>query len=111
MLLENNEVILGNNQENAAYPSGLCAERVAAFYAGANYPGVGFKALAIVAGSSKTINNEPIAPCGACRQVLAEYELKQEKDLPVYFSGETGNIIKAPSVKVLLPYLFSKKFL
>ncbi|CAN0595740.1 unnamed protein product, partial [Ectocarpus sp. 12 AP-2014] len=68
ILLDNGEIVEGNNQENASYPSGLCAERVAIFYAGANYPGVKIKAIAITAASLNHEVNEPAAPCGNCRQ-------------------------------------------
>ncbi len=104
--LESGEIILGNNQENAAYPSGLCAERVAVFHAGATHPNAIIKNMAITA---KSLNNKvtsPVAPCGACRQVLAEYEVKQKEPLAIYFMGETGKIIKANSIKDLLPLLF-----
>ena len=111
ILLENGKIVQGNNQENAAFPSGLCAERVAAFYAGAKYPKVAFKAIAISAGSSKTINETPIPPCGACRQSLAEYEVKQEFSIQIYFMGETGKVVKASSVKSLLPLIFDSSYL
>ncbi len=68
--LENGEVVTGSNQENASYPSGLCAERTAIYYAGAKYPGVAMKTMAIIAGSVKNKTTEPIPPCGACRQPL-----------------------------------------
>ena len=111
ILLENDEIILGNNQENAAFPSGLCAERVAAFYAGAQFPGIAFKAIALTAGSLKQQTNTPIPPCGACRQSLAEYEVNQETLIPIYFMGETGKIVKSDSVKELLPLVFDSSFL
>src|ERR1035437_1956912 len=71
VLLENGKLVTGNNQENAAYPSGICAERVAIFYACAQYPKVAVKTIAIIC---DTKTNEPVTPCGACRQVIAEYE-------------------------------------
>lgn len=111
ILLENGKIVQGNNQENAAFPSGLCAERVAAFYAGAKYPKVSFKAIAISAGSSKTINETPIPPCGACRQSLAEYEVNQEYSIQIYFMGETGKVVKASSVESLLPLIFDSSYL
>lgn len=111
ILLENGKIVIGSNQENAAYPSGLCAERVAIFSAGAIYPSVKIKALVITATSRKSINTEPIPPCGACRQAIAEYELKQEEAIEIYFMGAEGKIILAKSIKDLLPLLFDKKFL
>ena len=78
VLLENDKIVLGNNQENAAYPSGLCAERVAVFYAGANYPGIKIKAIAITATSINYKVDTPAAPCGNCRQAISEYETKRK---------------------------------
>jgi cytidine deaminase len=75
LLLENNEIVLGNNQENAAYPSGMCAERVAIWKAGSDYPGVKVKQLVITASSSNSKVDKPVGPCGACRQTLSEYDV------------------------------------
>ena len=109
--LKSGEIVTGNNQENAAYPSGLCAERVAIFHAGSQNPDVTFVSMAITAKSKNHILSSPIAPCGACRQVLAEYEIKQEPSIEIYFMGETGKIMKANSVKDLLPLIFDAAFL
>ena len=79
VLLENGEIINGSNQENVAYPSGLCAERVALFYAGARYPDVKVKTIAVSVLSKNFEVTDVISPCGACRQVMAEYEEKQEQ--------------------------------
>lgn len=111
ILLDNGEIILGSNQENAAYPSGLCAERVAVFYAGAKYPEAKILKIAISAASDNTTTSAPIPPCGACRQSLAEYEIKQNTPIEIYFMGEIGSIYKSDSLKNLLPLLFDKKFL
>lgn len=111
VLLANGKVITGNNQENAAYPSGLCAERVAIFYANAQYPGVEIKAIAIAVKSKKTIIKEPLSPCGACRQVIAEYENQTKKPIRIIMSGEKGAIYVAKSIESLLPFMFSKKYL
>ena len=109
--MDNGEIILGSNQENAAYPSGLCAERVAVFYAGAKYPEAKILKMAISAASDNTTTSAPIPPCGACRQSLAEYEIKQNTPIEIYFMGEIGSIYKSYSLKKLLPLLFDKKFL
>jgi len=109
--LDNGEIILGSNQENAAYPSGLCAERVAIFYAGANFPQAKILKIAISATSELTPNTTPIPPCGACRQSIAEYEINQEMPIEIYFMGETGAIYKSDSLKNLLPFVFDKNFL
>jgi cytidine deaminase len=106
LLLENGEIILGNNQENAAYPSGLCAERVAMFYASAKYPEVAFKVLAITADSDKLEINHPISPCGSCRQVMVEYETISKGDIKVILAGKTGKVIVVNRVKDLLPFSF-----
>ena len=79
VLLENGEVIKGSNQENAAYPSGLCAERVAIFHAKSKYPDLKVKSIAITAASDNFITKSPITPCGACRQVIAETESRQNE--------------------------------
>ena len=111
LLLDNKEIVCGSNQENAAYPSGLCAERVAIFYAGANYPGAQITKMAITAASDNNPTTEPIPPCGACRQSIAEYEIKQNEPIELYFMGETGVIYQSSSLKNLLPFMFDKKFL
>jgi cytidine deaminase len=109
VLLENGEIVLGSNQENAAYPSGLCAERVAVFAASAKYPGIKIKAIAI-SGNSKTRNiDHPVTPCGACRQVMLEYEVKQEEPVKVYLSGHSGKIYIIGKVQDLLPLSFTSK--
>ncbi len=111
LVLENNEIITGNNQENAAYPSGICAERVAIWRASSEYPDQKVLKLAICASSSSQIVKEPVAPCGACRQTLSEYEIKQNSKIEVYFMGEVGKIIKTNSLLDLLPIAFDKSFL
>ena len=109
--LDNGQVILGSNQENAAYPSGLCAERVAIFYAGSNFPDAKIIAMAITATSDFTPNKTPIPPCGSCRQSIAEYEFKQDLPIAIYFMGDSGEIYLSNSLKNLLPLTFDKNFL
>ena len=111
LLLENDEIVLGNNQENAAYPSGLCAERVAIYYAGATFPGIKIKKMAISASSTISKVNKPVGPCGACRQALAEYEINQKEPFPVIFMGEVGEIVKTESLLSLLPFSFDSSYL
>ena len=111
ILLEDDTIVDGSNQENAAYPSGLCAERTAIFYANSNYPHLKIKCLVIVAGSNLKSNSTPIAPCGACRQVIAEYENKQNSEIELYFMGETGKIIYSNYIVNLLPFKFDSSFL
>ena len=111
LLLDNGKIILGSNQENAAYPSGLCAERVAIFQAGTLYPEAKIIKIAISAASGNSTTSAPIPPCGSCRQSIAEYEIKQNTPIEIYFMGEIGSIYKSDSLKNLLPLLFDKNFL
>lgn len=111
LLLENDEIVLGNNQENACYPSGLCAERVAIYAAGANFPGVPIIRMALSAKSLKHQLVTPTPPCGACRQAIAEYELNQKKPIEIYFMGETGKVVKSYSLANLLPLIFDNSYL
>lgn len=108
ILLDNGKIVLGSNQENAAYPSGLCAERVAIFQAGAIYPDAKIVKLAITAASDTNPTLSPIPPCGACRQSIAEYEFKQETPIEIYFMGESGEVYKSNSINNLLPLSFDK---
>lgn len=111
ILLENGEIILGNNQENAAYPSGMCAERVAIWKAGSEYPKMKVKKIAITAASSENEVNKPVGPCGACRQTLSEYEINQKKPIEILFMGEVGQIVKTESLLSLLPFSFDSSYL
>jgi len=111
ILLDNGEVVVGSNQENASYPSGLCAERTAIYYAGAKYPGVAILSIAISAKSRVKPTLKPIPPCGACRQAIAEYEIKQNTPIAIYFMGQEGEVVKSDSLENLLPLLFTSKYL
>ncbi len=111
ILLENGKIVTGNNQENAAYPSGMCAERVAIWSASSQYPNVAVKKIVITVKSTLKQVNKPVAPCGACRQTLLEYEHKQNEPIEVYFMGETGKVVLAHSLKDLLPFAFDESFL
>ena len=107
VLLENGVIVTGNNQENVAYPSGLCAERTALFYANAQYPEVPVKALAIVArDSSGKVPQAPITPCGACRQVMLETEKRFGKPMQVLLAG-AEEVIVVERASALLPLAFS----
>ena len=107
-LLENGIVVEGNNQENAAYPSGLCAERTTVFYANSQYPDVPVKAIAIAAYTAGEFLAEPITPCGACRQVLLETENRYGKDLKLILYG-TEKTYVLDNAKQLLPLSFGKE--
>jgi len=105
VLLENGEILSGSNQENAAYPSGLCAERVAIFYAGARYPGVPVKSIAIAAMLKGSFQEEPVAPCGGCRQVLYEKETQGKSPMEVILYGSRKiQLIKQVSDLLPLPF-------
>ncbi len=110
VLLENGEIIAGNNQENAAFPSGLCAERVALFYANAKYPDTAVSLLVVVAGQKDAITFEPATPCGACRQVMLETELRFHKPIKIIMVGR-NKIFVLNSVKGLLPLSFDPDLL
>ncbi len=104
--LGNGKIILGNNQENVAYPSGLCAERVALFYASSQYPDQKIESIAITAKAGNFEIKNPVAPCGACRQVMAEYQTKQKSPIRIILKGETAKIQIISSVDDILPFMF-----
>ena len=107
VLLENGEIVCGSNQENAAYPSGLCAERVALFYSGAHYPHLKVQTIAVVAFAQNAAPAHSISPCGDCRQVMAEYEHRHHKNIRLIMVGDGGRIYIFDSVKALLPFMFN----
>ncbi len=108
VLLENGIIVKGNNQENAAYPSGLCAERVALFAAGANYPGVKIVTIAIHAFAEKNKQHpQAVGPCGACRQVMAEYEHRYHQPMRLIMQAENGKYIISHRISHLLPFMFN----
>jgi cytidine deaminase len=104
--LTNGIVVKGNNQENIAYPSGLCAERVAIFYAGATYPDIPVESMAITVKANGYVVNEPIMSCGACLQSMSEYELKYHKPMRIILQGETGDIYVAEGLRNFMPFMF-----
>ena len=110
VLLENGEIITGSNQENSAYPSGLCAERVALFYANSRYPDVPVKALAVCAFTNGEYLETAVPPCGACRQVMLETEIRFKTPIKVILYGKK-HILVINSAKDLLPLSFSGEFL
>lgn len=109
--LANAEIVIGSNQENASYPSGLCAERVAIFHAGAKFPNVSVNTVAITAASDNYEVTSPAAPCGNCRQAMYEYEFKQKQPIRLLLMGEKGSIIECSSVDDILPLGFNSSFL
>ena len=108
VLLENGKVVTGNNQENAAYPSGMCAERVAIFYAGSQYPDVAIKTIAVTCEAEA---EQPVTPCGACRQAIAEYEQRHNKKIKLIMATPTGKVFCTSGIETLLPFMFSSKYL
>lgn len=113
--LENGVVVRGSNQENIAYPSGLCAERVAVFAAASAHPGVKMRAIAVVArfkgpdsaaAETGTDSSDSVTPCGACRQVMMEYERLLGQPIRIITGGADGSIIVLDSAETLLPLVF-----
>ena len=119
VLMADGSIYPGNNQENAAYPSGLCAERVALFYAGADKPEVPVKAIAVTFhytenkddDADTTTADDIPSPCGACRQVIAEYEHKFQQAIKICLLGKDEKVIVASSMQDLLPLVFSAELL
>ena len=106
ILLADDRIVLGSNQENVAYPSGLCAERVALFAIGSNYPNAVIKTMAITAQTDNFKIMNPITSCGACLQVMIEAEKRQNSPIEVLFYCIDGKILKVKSIKSLLPFGF-----
>ena len=113
ILLENGEIYTGSNQENAAYPSGLCAERSVIFWLGANFPNQKIEKLFVIGGLEENPDLDRIVPpCGSCRQSIVEYEVKQAQNIEIYIASISGEkIIKINSIKDLLPFSFDTTFL
>lgn len=109
ILLENGEIVSGGNQENAAYPVCICAERVALSTASSMYPNVRPLKIAIAIKNEKKTQSDPAAPCGECRQTIFEYEKRFNSPIKVFMRGEVGRIFMVESVAELLPLAFSKK--
>ncbi|MDX8340708.1 cytidine deaminase [Draconibacterium sp. IB214405] len=108
LLLENGEVITGSNQENADFTDGLCAERVALFYANSTYPDVAVKAIAVTAKNAHGLLEFPAQPCGSCRQVLVETEVRYNKHIRVILDGRK-HIQVLEGADNLLPFAFKPK--
>ena len=111
LLLENGKIITGNNQENAAYPSGLCAERTAVFYANAQFPNQKIEAMAIAAFYDGDFTLDTIAPCGSCRQVFLEVESRFKSDVKIMMYNRKNEVYVAPSMNSLMPLSFDEKVL
>lgn len=109
LLLDNNQILHGSNQENGAYPSGLCAERVALFAYGALKLDAKVKALAVTARSMKHLIETPTSPCGGCLQVIAEYERKQNQSIKIILYCIDGKILICENTSQLMPMQFQLK--
>jgi len=107
LLLSDGTLVGGCNQENAAFPVCMCAERSALFAAGAQHPGVSVEALAIIARNDAGLVAEPVSPCGSCRQALLEFEVRQGRDISVLLCSRS-EVIVFGSVKALLPFSFTQ---
>lgn len=110
VLLADGKIITGNNQENAAYPSGLCAERVALFHANSQYPQIAVEAIAVAAYHNGAFTDNPCTPCGSCRQTLLEIEHRYDKPIKIVMYGR-AKICEVDSIKKLLPLSFGKSSL
>ena len=111
VLLDNGKIINGSNQENVAYPSGLCAERVVLIYVGSRYPEHKIKKIAISVDSTEFEIDDVVSPCGACRQVIAEYQQKQEKNIKILLHSPDDRVLIAESIEDLLPIMFKSSIL
>jgi len=109
VLLANGKTLTGTNQENAAFPAGICAEGTALSAASALCPNVAVSKIAITVKSGTHIVDHPVAPCGICRQRLLEYETRFNKNIEIILTGETGEIYSVSSVKDLLPLSFTSR--
>ena len=103
--LSDGSIVTGSNQENAAYPSGLCAERTAMFAASAQHPDLAIRSLAVAGGLDGVLENTPASPCGACRQVMAEYQKKSGQPMEVLLVG-SRKIWKFDRIDDILPFIF-----
>ncbi|GJM60327.1 MULTISPECIES: cytidine deaminase [Persicobacter] len=107
LLMEDGQIFSGNNQENSAYPSGLCAERTVLFSTSANHPDLKIKTIMITAIKAGESAFQAVTPCGACRQVMSEYQDKQQQPYAVILENGNGTFIKINNVRDLLPFTFS----
>ena len=105
-LLSNGEIIAANNQENIAFPSSMCAERVLFYFCKANYPNLNIKKVAISVKSVEKVIKDPISPCGSCRQTMFEYEQNQKEKIKILLKGEVGKVLEMNSIEDLLPLAF-----
>lgn len=110
-LLSDGTIVSGSNQENAAYPSGLCAERTTLFFANAAHPDKAVEALAVAAYTNGKFTNVPVPPCGACRQVMLEVEQRYHQPIRILLYGTEGTYVVEGGIRELLPLIFDASFL
>ena len=106
VLLDDHTIVCGNNQENIAYPSGLCAERTALFFVGANFPEKKILSLAVYGAGDLLEGSGPVTPCGSCRQVMAECVARQKGGFELLLAGADGSVVKFKNALDLLPLPF-----
>jgi len=109
--LDNGSIVIGHNQENAVYPLGLCAERVALFSAGSQYPNETITAIAVATEKKIAPTDIPPFPCGSCRQTLIEFESKQQQPIKLLVTGTNERVFVFKSVQSILPFAFNDLFL
>jgi cytidine deaminase len=109
--LASSEIIIGTNQENVAYPSGLCAERVAIFSASTNHPNERVESMAITVNTTRSAIIEPLSPCGACRQVIMEYQNKQQSPIRLILGSQSDKVWIFENAAALLPFGFEADYL
>lgn len=109
LILENGQKVVGSNQENASFPAGLCAERVALFTAMGSNPGIGVKSIAVAAKNLNDNLESPVFPCGFCAQVLVDLEERQKSPIRIILGVDTGPVIILASSKSILPFAFSSR--
>ena len=105
-LLMNNEIVTGSNQENASFPAGICAERALLASLAQLFPNVAVKTMAVTYNNLKGNSDTPASPCGFCRQVMAEYELRTNTPMRLLLAGSTGSVYVISSISMLLPLTF-----
>ena len=109
--LSNGQIVTGSNQENAAYPSGMCAERTAFYFAGAQHPESKIEEVFILARKTGGTELVPACPCGSCRQAMLEYEVRQSQPIKVFFKSTSDGFISVDSVADTLPFKFDAESL
>ena len=107
ILMDNGKTVTGCNQENAAYPMCTCGEQVALTYAGANYPNIAMKAIAIVVKNELKKVETPASPCGSCRQIISEYQTRQSEPIQIYLKAESDDVYHISSIFDILPLSFN----